>query len=138
MGSVISHEYGPRNNLPPRLHSNQPNDCAGTGYLSRRMDRSRGSIAAADLVRDERGRRHHNARPLGRNAGRRTALQQAGEVDGAAMDTFYDRAYSLISSPEARAAFDIDKEPAAVRENTAADRPRMLLPAVVRPRAAGI
>jgi uncharacterized protein (DUF1501 family) len=33
-----------------------------------------------------------------------------------AMDTFYDRAYSLISSKAARDAFDINAEPAAVRD----------------------
>ena len=34
----------------------------------------------------------------------------------AAMNTFYDRAYSLISSPKAREAFNIDAEPAAIRD----------------------
>ena len=34
----------------------------------------------------------------------------------AAMDTFYQRAYSLISSAEAREAFNIDAEPAAIRD----------------------
>ena len=34
----------------------------------------------------------------------------------AAMDTFYDRAYSLISSPKAREAFNIAAEPAAIRD----------------------
>jgi hypothetical protein len=35
MGSVVSHEYGPRNNLPPYVCiPNQPNEFAGTGYLS--------------------------------------------------------------------------------------------------------
>ncbi len=33
-----------------------------------------------------------------------------------AMDTFYQRAYSLISSPKAREAFNIDAEPAAIRD----------------------
>ena len=33
-----------------------------------------------------------------------------------ALDTFYDRAYSLISSEKARAAFDIKAEPAKVRD----------------------
>ena len=33
-----------------------------------------------------------------------------------AMDTFYERAYSLISSAEAREAFNIDAEPAAIRD----------------------
>ena len=35
LGSVVSHEYGPRNNLPPYVCiPNQPNEYAGTGYLS--------------------------------------------------------------------------------------------------------
>jgi uncharacterized protein (DUF1501 family) len=33
-----------------------------------------------------------------------------------AMNTFYDRAYSLVSSPKAREAFNIDAEPAAIRD----------------------
>ena len=32
------------------------------------------------------------------------------------MDTFYQRAYSLISSQKAREAFNIDAEPAAIRD----------------------
>ena len=42
------------------------------------------------------------------------------------MDTFYERAYSLISSQKAREAFDIEKEPAKLRDeygrNTAGQR----------------
>src|SRR3954447_13898383 len=35
MGSVISHEFGPKNNLPPYVCvPSQPNAYAGTGYLS--------------------------------------------------------------------------------------------------------
>ena len=35
MGSVVSHEFGPRNNLPPYVMiPNQPNTYAGTGFLS--------------------------------------------------------------------------------------------------------
>src|SRR5690606_27727772 len=34
-GSVVSHEYGPRNNLPPYVCiPNMPNEYAGSGYLS--------------------------------------------------------------------------------------------------------
>lgn len=33
MGSVVSHEFGPRNNLPPYvLIPNEPNEFAGSGY----------------------------------------------------------------------------------------------------------
>ena len=35
MGSVVAHEFGPRHNLPPYICiPNQPNEYAGTGYLS--------------------------------------------------------------------------------------------------------
>src|SRR6266511_2982628 len=35
MGSVVSHEFGPRKNLPPYVCiPGQPNEFAGTGYLS--------------------------------------------------------------------------------------------------------
>ena len=35
MGSVVAHEFGPRNNLPPYVCiPGQPNEFAGTGYLS--------------------------------------------------------------------------------------------------------
>jgi hypothetical protein len=35
MGSVISHEFGPRENLPPYVCiPQQPNEFAGSGYLS--------------------------------------------------------------------------------------------------------
>ena len=35
MGAVVSHEFGPRENLPPYVCiPNQPNVYAGTGYLS--------------------------------------------------------------------------------------------------------
>ena len=55
---------------------------------------------------------------------RRTALDAVNDHfakkekgDGlAAMDTFYERAYSLISSPKAREAFNIAAEPAAIRD----------------------
>jgi uncharacterized protein (DUF1501 family) len=42
---------------------------------------------------------------------------QAEKSDAlSAMDTFYQRAYSLISAPKAREAFNIDAEPAQVRD----------------------
>src|SRR5262249_56503503 len=34
-----------------------------------------------------------------------------------ARDAFYERAYSLLTSPAARRAFEIDREPASVRDN---------------------
>jgi hypothetical protein len=125
MGSVISHEYGPRNNLPPYVCvPSQPNVYAGTGYLSSAFspfslggDPANNGFKVQDL-----------ALPGGidesRFATRRNVLDAVNDYfakkeksDGlAAMDTFYQRAYSLISSEKAREAFNIASEPAAVRD----------------------
>jgi hypothetical protein len=125
MGSVISHEYGPRNNMPPYVCiPNQPNEFAGTGYLSSSFapfslgsDPASGGFKVQDL-----------SLPGGvddaRFARRRTALEAVNDYFAqkeksdsvGAMNTFYDRAYSLVSSQEAREAFNIDAEPAEVRD----------------------
>jgi hypothetical protein len=135
IGSVVSHEYGPRNNLPPYVCiPNMPSEFAGSGYLSSAFapfslgsDPAAGGFKVRDLdlpggVDDSRF------------ATRRSALaavnahfqKKEKSDDLAAMDTFYDRAYSLISSPAAREAFDIEKEPAQIRDeygrNTAGAR----------------
>lgn len=135
IGSVVSHEYGPRNNLPPYVCiPNMPNEYAGSGYLSSAFapfslgsDPAAGGFKVRDLdlpggVDDSRF------------ATRRSALEAVNahfqkkekSDDLNAMNTFYDRAYSLISSPEARQAFDIEKESAQIRDeygrNTAGAR----------------
>ena len=135
MGSVVSHEYGPRNNLPPYVCvPNQPNEFAGNGYLSSSYgpfalgaDPANKGFKVRDLtlptdVNDDRFTR------------RRTALDAVNahfarkdKSDNVqAMNTFYDRAYSLISAPQAREAFNIDAEPESLRkeygENTAGMR----------------
>ncbi|PQO32576.1 DUF1501 domain-containing protein [Bremerella cremea] len=134
-GAVVSHEYGPRKNLPPYVCvPNVPNEFAGTGYLSSSFapfslgaDPASGGFKVRDLslpggVDESRFYR------------RRSALEavnsyfaQKNESDQvAAMDTFYERAYSLVSSPEAREAFNIDAEDAKLRDeygrNTAGQR----------------
>ena len=124
-GSVVSHEYGPKNNLPPYVCiPSIPNVYAGTGYLSSAFspfslgsDPANGNFRVQDL-----------ALPGGidesRFATRRHVLDAVNEHFAkkeksdniAAMDTFYQRAYSLISSEKAREAFNIGAEPAAIRD----------------------
>ena len=135
IGSVVSHEFGPRQNLPPYVCiPDQPNEFAGTGYLSSSFSGfSLGSDPASDSfqVRDLR-------LPGGvddsRFSKRRNMLntvndyfankEKSDSLD--AVDSFYDRAYSLISSEKARNAFDINKEESATRDkygrNTAGSR----------------
>ncbi len=125
MGSVVSHEFGPKNNLPPYVCvPNQPNEFAGTGYLSSSFA---GFSLGADPAQDNFQVRDLNL-PSGvddqRFTKRRRLLdivnqhfrqrEKSDELD--AVDTFYQRAYNLISSPAAREAFDISKEDGKLRD----------------------
>ena len=125
MGSVVSHELGVRNNLPPYVAvPSQPAQDAGSGYLSSSFapfslgsDPAGGGFKVQDLALPG------NVTPE-RFATRRTMLdavnghfagkEKSDNLD--AMDTFYQRAYGLISSEKARDAFDINKEEAKVRD----------------------
>ncbi len=126
IGSVVAHEFGPRNNLPPYvLVPNQPNPYAGTGYLS--------SSFAGFSIGDNPERDGFRVRDLALPGGveaqqferRRRMLdvvndhfRQREKSDAMdAVDSFYNRAYSLISSPEAREAFDLEKEDDAMRDS---------------------
>lgn len=125
IGSVISQQFGSRNNLPPYVCvPNQPNEFAGSGYLSSAFAAfSLGSDPAANgfKVRDLS---LPNGVDDSRFANRRSALEavnaffQSREKSDqiTAMDSFYESAYSLISSPEARDAFDLEKEDAKLRD----------------------
>lgn len=126
MGSVVSHEFGPRNNLPPYvLVPGLPNPYAGTGYLSSSFagfslgsDPARGDYRVQDLklpggVDDTRFQRRRRLLDMVNEHFR----QREGASDQVqAVDSFYERAYSLISSEAAREAFDISKEPDALRD----------------------
>ncbi|MFM7563219.1 MAG: DUF1501 domain-containing protein, partial [Planctomycetota bacterium] len=125
MGSVVAHEFGPRKNLPPYvLIPNLPTPYAGTGYLSSSYA---GFSLGADPAND--GFRVQDlALPGGVDDGRFGRRQKLLDVVNnhfkareksdsmEAVDTFYQRAYGLISSQEARDAFDISKEDVAVRD----------------------
>jgi hypothetical protein len=135
LGSVVSHEYGPRNNLPPYVCiPNVPNEFAKNGYLS-------SSFAPFSLGSDPANagfRVQDLSLPGGvddaRFARRRSALDAVNDYftrkdksdSVAAMNTFYERAYNLVSSQKAREAFNIEAEPAKVRDeygrNTAGQR----------------
>jgi hypothetical protein len=124
-GSIVSHELGVRNNLPPYVCvPSQSTTYAGSGYLSSAYapfslgaDPASGNFSVQDLTL-----------PGGVDAKRfdtrKNMLEAVNEhfaqkekADGlVAMDTFYQRAYSLISSEKAREAFNINAEPAALRD----------------------
>lgn len=125
IGSVVSHEFGSRNSLPPYVCiPSQPNVYAGSGYLSSSFapfslgaDPTQGDFKVRDLdlpggVDAQRFERRRSVL----EAVNGHFLQRESSDKVTAMNSFYDAAYSLISSPEARTAFDLSKEPDALRE----------------------
>ncbi len=125
MGSIVSHEFGPRNNLPPYVMiPNVPNEFAGSGYLSSAYagfalgsDPAQNGFKVRDLelpggVDAARfGRRRKMLDVVNQHF---RQLESSDQLD--AVDSFYQRAYSLISSQQAREAFDIEKEDAGLRD----------------------
>jgi uncharacterized protein (DUF1501 family) len=118
-GSVVSHEFGSKNNMPPYVCvPTQPNTYAGSGYLSSAYgpfslgaDPASGGFQVRDLnlpggIDDTRFSRRRNMLDAVDSHFRK--LEKSDNL--AAMDSFYQRAYGLISSKSARQAFDINAE----------------------------
>ena len=138
MGAVVSHEFGPRKDLPPYVAVPTASEYGGTGYL--------GSQFGPFGIGSDPARNGYKVRDLSLPPGvddRRFGTRQEirGVVDDhfrvqaknakalGAMDEFSARAYALISSSEAREAFDINKETSATRAKYGASEagPRFLL-----------
>jgi len=124
MGSVVAHEQGPRKNLPAYVCvPAAPNEFAGTGYLSASFAPfSVGADPAAREfeVRDlelpggvDEARFTRRRRLLDAVNDHFRAREESDNLD--AMDSFYQRAYDLLSSAEARAAFNLAAEPEEIR-----------------------
>jgi hypothetical protein len=124
MGSVVSHELGSRNNLPPYVCiPATPNEFAGSGYLSTAhgpfslgSDPAAGGFSVRDLnlhagITPERFDRRRDI--LSKVDEHFRTLEKSDALT--AMDSFYQAAYALVSSKEAREAFNLAAEPDAVR-----------------------
>ena len=124
-GSVVAHEFGPRKNLPQYVCvPNQPTTFAGSGYLSSSYapfslgsDPARGNFTVRDLklpggVDEKRFVRRRNILDAVNEYFREK--EESDELS--AMDTFYQRAYGLLSSKEAREAFNINAEDGKLRD----------------------
>ncbi|MFM8271216.1 MAG: DUF1501 domain-containing protein [Gemmata sp.] len=138
VGAVVSHEFGPRKNLPPYVAVPSATEYGGTGYLPAQFgpfgigsDPARNGYKVRDLslppgVDDRRFSTRREIRGVVDDHFRTQAKN--AEALGA-MDEFYQRAYALISSKEAREAFDIEQEKPATRQlyGTSDAAPRFLL-----------
>ena len=124
-GSVISHELGPRNNLPPYVCiPSMPNSFAGTGYLGSAYgpfslggDPADKGFKVRDLnlptgIDEQRFSERRDMRSA--VDAHFSALEKSDALDG--MDSFYQRAYSLLSSDKARAAFSLNDEADKLRD----------------------
>ena len=125
MGSVVAHEFAPKNNLPQYVCvPGQPNEFAGTGYLSSSYapfsvggDPARDGFQVRDLslpkgvdeARFTRRRRLLDA------VNEHFARTESGDALDA-VDSFYENAYGLIGNPQAREAFDLSKEEDKTRD----------------------
>jgi len=124
-GSVVAHELGPRESLPPYVClPNLPAPDAGAGYLGSAFgpftlgsDPANPNFTVRDLalpggVDPQRFATRQRLRDtVGRHFQR---LEDTANLE--AMDEFYSRAYDLVSSARARAAFDIKAESDTVRD----------------------
>ncbi len=125
LGSVVAHEFGPRENLPAYVCiPNQPNEFAGSGYLSSAYsgfslgsDPADGKFKVRDLglpegISDARFDKRRRLLDVVNEHFREK--ERSDSLD--ALDTFYERAYGLISSAKAQEAFDMSKEPDAIKD----------------------
>src|SRR5437763_4191302 len=126
IGSIVSHELGSRNDLPPYVCiPSQPNTFAGTGFLgsaygpfSLGADPANGGFKVRDLnlpsgVDEKRFAQRREMRAT--VDAHFSALEKSDSLAG--MDSFYERAYAMMSSEKAREAFDLKKEADKLRDD---------------------
>lgn len=122
MGSIVSHELGGKNNLPPFVCI--PRALGAAGYMSDTY----GPFAVGADPGQPGFRVQDLTLPAGIELSRfsqRQALRAAVEEQFstfkqepaiAAMENFYADAYEMIASPSARDAFNLEQEPQQVRD----------------------
>jgi len=127
MGSVVAHEYGIRNNMPPYIAiPNRSSFAGGTGYLSSKF-------GVFELNADPGGRGEFKVKDLSIPGGvsarqfeRRTKARailetslQTKKVDVsqlATMGQFYEQAYTLLNSEATQKAFTLEGESDATKQ----------------------
>lgn len=122
LGSIVSREIGSGGTLPAYINLPHPMNAGGPGFYGAEhapfvieADPSQPDFEVKDISRPD-------GLSTTRAATRQkllTGLENARRGStgrAAAMSTYYNKAYDLITSPQARQAFNIQQEPAALRE----------------------
>ncbi len=125
VGSVVTHELGPRDAMPSYVCvPNQGSQFLGSGYLSNACgpfalgsDPSRSNFSVRDLnlpkgIDEQRFERRKDWKQM--VDGHFASLERDDSL--ATMDSFYQRAYDLLASPQAREAFSLKSESEATRD----------------------
>ena len=124
IGSVVAKELGSRKDLPPYVAIPTPFRSTGSGYLSFKhgpfglgSNPESPNFSVRDLslpsgLTAERFASRKNMRSIVDDYF--SKLERNDQLD--ARDSFYLKAYDMISSPEARSAFELHKEPQKLRE----------------------
>ena len=122
IGSVVSRELGPKGSLPPYINMPHPMQGGGPGFYGAEhapfvieSDPTQPDFEVKDLhpVRGLTKRRLESRREL---LSAVEQLEQSRQGRAKVMSTYYDKAYNLITSPEAKRAFEIHSEPDSVRD----------------------
>lgn len=123
IGSVVSRELGPRGTLPAYINLPHPMAAGGPGFYGAEhapfvieADPSQPDFEVKDL--SPPGQLSPERLGLRRKllAGVDRLQRQRDQGPANAMSTYYDKAFNLITSPEAKRAFDIHLEPDQVRD----------------------
>ena len=123
IGSVLAKEFGPRGGLPPFVCIPRKDISADAGFLGAAYDpfitgdpgrkefRVQDLTLPSNVTLDESASRANLLRALDDDL---RQAEQSKLVEG--MDHFYQKALDLVTSPAARKAFNLDEEPAALRD----------------------
>jgi len=123
IGAVVAKELGPRGGLPPFVCIPRKDISADAGFLGAAYDpfitgdpgrkefRVQDLTLPANVNLDESASRANLLRALDEEV---RHAEKSKLVEG--MDYFYQKAFDLVSSPAARKAFNLDEEPAALRD----------------------
>jgi len=124
-GSVVAKLKGARSALPPYIAIPSPVAYGGAGFLGAALDPFSPGGNPTDgnfTVRDMQPPRGISMERIDRRRSLRQVVDatfkkyEAGSDRARTVDEFYTAAYNLISSSEARAAFDLNQEPGKVRD----------------------
>ena len=124
IGSMIARELGPGGPVPPYVNVPNPLGPGGPGFYGPlyspfvvETDPVQPDFQVRDLtLSQDVSRRRFELRRMLLEEAEKLGAQAEATGRAAAMATYYEKAFSLITSPAARSAFDINSEKPEVRE----------------------